>query len=65
MGCSRRRSAAGKRRTLELDLELHQLAAVVHLRRDLEDGADFLALHGGEGIHFAIAGAAGVGVLSR
>ena len=39
---------SGERGALELDLELHQRAVSVDLRRDLENGADFLALHGGE-----------------
>ena len=55
---------AGELRALELDLELHQRAAFVDLRRDLEDGADFLALHGVEGIHVAVVVAAGVGELA-
>ena len=56
---------AGERRALELDLELHQRAAFVDLRRDLEDGADFLALHRREGIHVAVGAAvAGVGELA-
>ena len=49
---------AGELRALQLDLELHERAAFVDLRRDLEDRADFLALHGREGIDLAV-GAAG------
>ena len=51
MSAARVAGGAGERGALDLDLELHQRAAFVDLRRDLEDGADFLALHGGERIH--------------
>ena len=55
---------AGQRGALDLDLELHQRAAFIDLRRDLEDGAHFLALHGGEWIHAAVGAAAGTRELS-
>jgi hypothetical protein len=55
--------AAGQCRALDIDLELHQLATLVQLRGDLEDGAHFLPLHGGERIDVTLA-AAGIGVLA-
>ena len=47
-------------RALELDLQHHRAAALVDLRRHLQDRADFLALDGLEGIDAAVVVAAPV-----